>query len=160
MHTRLDEVFKITIILKGLDSVLEILGGIFFLLITPSAITGWGHDIAHGLFAHQASISKYIIHSSQGIAKSTLFGAIYLLLHGTIKVVLVICLLLNKLWAYPIFIVVIIAFIGYQIYSLVNHLTIGMSLLTVFDVLVVVLTWLEWQKQLGLKEAVASSDVK
>jgi len=28
-----------------------------------------------------------------------------------------------------------------------------MSLLTVFDVLVVVLTWLEWQKQLRLRQA-------
>ena len=30
-----------------------------------------------------------------------LFGAVYLLTHGLVKVVLVVALLLNKLWAYP-----------------------------------------------------------
>ena len=153
MHTRLDEAFKITVILKGLDSLLEIIGGIFFLLIRPATISQWGLDIAHHLFNNQTAISSYLINSTHSLAKSTLLGALYLLIHGVVKVVLVILVLMNKLWAYPIFMAVIILFIGYQIYSLVNHLSFGMSLLTVFDVLVVVLTWLEWQKQLRLRQA-------
>ena len=47
-----------------------------------------------------------------------LFGAVYLLLHGAVKVVLVTALLLNKLWAYPCMIVVLLIFIGYQMYRI------------------------------------------
>lgn len=160
MHTRLDEVFKVTIILKGLDSLLEILGGVFFLLITRSAITGWAHDIAWGLFGHNSAISRYIIHSSNDLAKSTLTGALYLLVHGVVKVALVVLVLMNKLWAYPVFIGVILLFIAIQIYDLVGHLSVGVSLLSAFDALVIVLTWLEWQKQLGLKKITRDSEAK
>jgi hypothetical protein len=46
-----------------------------------------------------------------------LFGAVYLSAHGIVKIVLVIALLLNKLWAYPWMIVVLVLFIGYQSYG-------------------------------------------
>ena len=47
-----------------------------------------------------------------------LFGAIYLLTHGAVKVGLVIAILLNKLWAYPCLIIVLLIFIGYQLYRI------------------------------------------
>jgi uncharacterized membrane protein len=47
-----------------------------------------------------------------------LFGAIYLLPHGIVKVVLVYALLLNKFWDYPWMMVVLLLFIGYQLYRI------------------------------------------
>jgi uncharacterized membrane protein len=67
--------------------------------------------------------------------------------HGTVKVVLVIALLLNKLWAYPWMIIVLVLFIGYQLYRIVLHPTAGLIALTVFDVLIVALTWREYRQQ-------------
>ena len=55
-----------------------------------------------------------------------LFGAVYLLLHGAVKVVLVIALLLNKLWAYPCMIVVLLIFIGYQLYRIALNPSAGL----------------------------------
>jgi uncharacterized membrane protein len=64
-----------------------------------------------------------------------------------VKVTLVIALLRNKLWAYPWMIAVLLAFIAYQVYLIVLGPSPGLVALTVFDVLIVVLTWREYQKQ-------------
>jgi uncharacterized membrane protein len=76
-----------------------------------------------------------------------LFGAVYLLAHGAVKVVLVVALLLNKLWAYPWMIVVLLLFIGYQLYRISLTPTAGLIALTVFDVVILVLTWREYRVQ-------------
>jgi uncharacterized membrane protein len=62
-------------------------------------------------------------------------------------VVLVAALLLNKLWAYPWMIAVLLLFIAYQLYRIVVDPTAAMIALTVFDVVIVVLTWREYGHQ-------------
>ena len=76
-----------------------------------------------------------------------LFGAAYLLVQGAVKVVLVIALLLNKLWAYPCTITVLLIFIGYQLYRIALQPSLGLVALTVFDAVIVVLTWREYRRQ-------------
>ena len=76
-----------------------------------------------------------------------IFGAIYLLVHGAVKIVLVIALLLNKLWAYPSMIIVLLIFIGYQLYRIALQPSAALALLSAFDVLIVTLTWLEYRRQ-------------
>ena len=69
------------------------------------------------------------------------------LLHGAVKVVLVIALLLNKLWAYPFMIIVLLIFIGYQLYRIAIQPSAGLVALTIFDVAIVALTWREYRRQ-------------
>ena len=76
-----------------------------------------------------------------------IFGAAYLLLHGAVKVVLVIALLLNKLWARPCMIIILLIFIGYQLYRIVLNPRVGLVVLTVSDALIVALTWREYLRQ-------------
>ncbi|WP_427016791.1 DUF2127 domain-containing protein [Pseudarthrobacter sp. P1] len=99
-----DRLFAIGTIAKGLDGVLELIGGILLLLVTPAELQ---HLVAV-LTQHELSedphdfIASYLLHSAAGLTGSAvLFGAVYLLVHGLVKVVLVIALLRNKLWAYP-----------------------------------------------------------
>jgi uncharacterized membrane protein len=80
-------------------------------------------------------------------SQAVIFGAIYLLLHGAVKVVLVIALLLNKLWAYPWMIIVLLIFIGYQLYRIALQPSVGMVALTIFDAVIVALTWREYRRQ-------------
>jgi uncharacterized membrane protein len=75
----------------------------------------------------------------------TLFGAIYLLSHGISKLVLVVLVLRNHLWAYPWLIALLLGFIGYQLYRLTVHASIGLIALTIFDALLVWLTWREYR---------------
>ena len=78
-------------------------------------------------------------------ANRTAFAAVYLLSHGIAKLVLVVAVLRGELWAYPALIALLGAFIAYQLYRLYYHLTIGLTLLTIFDAFVAWLTWREYQ---------------
>jgi uncharacterized membrane protein len=79
-----------------------------------------------------------------------LFGAIYLLAHGLVKVILVAALLKNQLWAYPWTIGFLGVFIVYQLYRLSLKPSVGLTALTIFDAVIVWLTWREYRKQLAV----------
>jgi uncharacterized membrane protein len=72
------------------------------------------------------------------------FYAFYLLSHGVIRVFLVVGLLRNKPWAYPVSLVVFGLFIVYQLYRFSYTHGIGLIVLTVFDVIVMGLIWREY----------------
>ncbi len=95
----LDKTFKIGIVLKGLDGVLEIAGGMLLLFLSPQAI----EHLIRALTAHELSedphdfIATHLLHSAGHLtASATLFGAIYLLSHGVAKVVLVALVLRDR----------------------------------------------------------------
>jgi uncharacterized membrane protein len=77
---------------------------------------------------------------------TSLFLALYLLSHGIIKIILVVALLQQKLWAYPWLIVFLSIFIVYQIYRLVLSMSLGLLALTLFDIFIVGLTVIEYRK--------------
>ena len=147
---RLDRTFRITVAFKGLDGLLEIIGGIALLSVPPSSI----NHIVRALTAHELAqdptdfVARHLLHSASQLSRATtLYGAIYLLSHGVAKVVLVGLVLRNKLWAYPWMIALLLAFIVYQVYQLTSRLSVGLILLTVFDAFVVWLTWREYRSK-------------
>ncbi len=146
----LDGVFEIGIIAKGLNGLTELVGGLLLLFVTPGGIHHLAAAITQGELSEDPHdvIARYILHTANGLTGSAvLFGAIYLLAHGAVKVVLVIALLLNKLWAYPCLIVVLLIFIGYQLYRIALDPSPGLIALTIFDALIVALTWREYRRQ-------------
>ena len=146
----LDRVFEIGIIAKGLNGAAELVGGLLLLFATPGKIHHLAVVLTQGELSEDPHdfIARHILHTANGLTGSAvLFGAVYLLTHGAVKVVLVVALLLNKLWAYPCMIVVLLSFIGYQLYRIVLNPTAGLVALTVFDAVIVVLTWREYRRQ-------------
>lgn len=77
---------------------------------------------------------------------SILFAAIYLLLHGVVKLVLVVVILRGKIWAYPWMIGALLAFIAYQGYQIAIAPSAGLTALTVFDAVVAYQTWHEYKR--------------
>jgi uncharacterized membrane protein len=146
----LDRTFKVGIIFKGLDGVLELIGGGLVLAVATTSM----NRLVITLTQHELSrdpddvIAARVLHVVDGLSASTTrFAAAYLLVHGVAKVVLVGALLRNKLWAYPWMIAFLLAFIGYQVYRLALHFTVGLTALTIFDALVAWVTWREYRKQ-------------
>jgi uncharacterized membrane protein len=144
----LDRTFKISVALKGLDGALETIGGLILLFVSPATVD----RLARTFTEHELSrdphdfIARHLLHSTGQLTHGTkLYAAIYLLSHGLAKVVLVVFVLREQLWAYPGMIVLLLAFIVYQIYKLSIHFTVGLTLLTIFDAFVVWLTWREYQ---------------
>jgi len=157
----LDTTFKVGLVLKGLDGILEVAGGILLLFLSPQAI----QHLVRVLTAHELSedphdlIARYLLHTTAHLSHgTTLFGAIYLLSHGIAKIVLVALVLKDKLWAYPWLIGLLLAFIAYQLYRITAvHLSIGLTLLTVFDVFLVWLTWREYRSKRAQQQRVRAA---
>jgi uncharacterized membrane protein len=146
-RTLLDWTFFVSLIFKGLDGVLELVGGILLLVVTPAQIGA----IARFLTQHELSedphdfIANSVLQVVAGLNVSVaLFGAVYLLLHGVAKVVLVWAVLRDRLWAYPWLIAFLLVFIGYQGYELVVNFSWGLLVLTAFDLFIVYLTVREY----------------
>ena len=145
----LDKTFKIGLVLKGLDGVLEVVGGILLLFLSPDAI----EHLVRMLTAHELSedphdlVARYLLHTTAHLNHgTTLFGAIYLLSHGIAKLVLVALVLRDKLWAYPWLIGLLLEFIAYKLYQITAvHFSAGLTALTVFDAVLVWLTWREYR---------------
>jgi len=147
--TFLDKVFVVSLVLKGLDGLLEIGGGIFLIFLTANTLHHWIQSFVswelsrneHGL------ISTYLVNSAGKLDHgSTILGALYLLSHGLVKVVLVVAVLKNKLWAYPWMIGFLVIFIFYQLYLLITHFSFGILALTIFDIFIVYLTVIEYHR--------------
>src|SRR4029450_8694487 len=156
----LDRVFEIGIIAKGLDGLVELVGGVLLLFVTPGGIHHLAVVITQGELSEDPHdvVARYILHTANGLTgNAVLFGAVYLLAHGAVKVALVVALLLNKLWAYPWMIVVLLVFIGYQLYRISLDPTAGLIALTLFDVVIVLLTWREYRVQRRIRNAKARS---
>lgn len=144
-----DRLFTIGIVVKGLDGVLELVGGVLLLFVAPARIRDIAVLITQPELTEDPNdfIATHILHSATGLSHPVvLFAALYLLAHGMVKVVLVTGLLLNQLWAYPWMIAVLGLFILYQLYQLVVAPSAGLVALTVFDALIVFLTWHEYQR--------------
>jgi uncharacterized membrane protein len=147
----LDRTFKIGLVLKGLDGVLEAVGGFLLLFLSPQAIT----HVVRALTAHELRqdphdlVARYLLHTATHLHHgTTLFGAVYLLSHGIAKIVLVALVLRNKLWAYPWLIGLLLAFIAYQLYQITAvHFSAGLTALTIFDAALVWLTWREYRSK-------------
>jgi uncharacterized membrane protein len=148
--TRLDRVFEVGIILKGLDGLLEIAGGILLLVIRP----GYLNHLATLLTQHELAedprdfVATHILHSTQSLgAGSLVFAALYLLSHGIVKIVLVWEILHSRFWAYSGLIYLTVGFMIYQIYRFSYSHSLGLVLLTVFDAAIVYLTVVEYRKR-------------
>ncbi len=140
--------FKAGVFLKGVDGVLEALGAVLLLAVTPGQI----NRIVSALTQHELSedphdfIATHLLHAARHLSMSTeRFASIYLASHGILKIALVWALLRSKLWAYPIAIAVFVGFAAYQVYRYALSHSAAMLALTVLDAFVIVFTSLEYR---------------
>jgi uncharacterized membrane protein len=147
----LDQTFEVGIILKGLDGMLEVLGGLLLLVVSPATID----RVVTSLTQHELSedpqdfLATHLLRTAHGLTgAAVLLGAVYLLVHGLVKVILVAALLKNQLWAYPWTIGFLGVFIVYQLYRLSLRPSVGLAALTIFDAVIAWLTYREYRKQL------------
>jgi uncharacterized membrane protein len=143
----LDRTFDITLILKGLDGLVEVIGGVLLLVVSPTSLNNLVVRLTRGELSQDPNdfVARHLLRITADLHHTQTFGAVYLLSHGIVKIVLVAALLRQQRWAYPAMIAFLIAFIAYQCYRLLYGPSIGLILLTVFDGFVVWLTWREYQ---------------
>ncbi len=134
------------VLLKAVDGVLEVVGGIA-LFFTGALASIAGVLIQNELIEDPHDfIASHLQDSLPALlAHSGWFASMYLLSHGVIKIGLAAGLLRDKPWAYPTAIVTFALFIVYQLYRYTFTHSLFLMLLTLLDVVVIWLTWHEYQ---------------
>jgi uncharacterized membrane protein len=145
---RIHQVFEVSVLLKGAHALIECIGGLAMASVSTSTISALVNMFTQEELVEDPHdiVATHLLSFAKGFSVETRhFYAFYLLSHGIIKVVLVIGLLRDKLWAYPASLFVLGTFIVYQIYRYTHTESFGLIALTVFDVIVMALIWHEYR---------------
>ena len=141
--------FEVGILLKGINGLLEVGGGIFLFFVRPETV----RYIITAVTFHELSedpsdiVANYLMTIARNFSiHAKFFGTIYLLSHGLIKIFLVVSLWKRKLWAYPLAMVVFSLFIVYQVYRYTVSHSVELIILTILDMIIIILTWLEFKR--------------
>lgn len=141
--------FIIGILFKGIDGFWELIGGLFLVFAKSGSIP----IIIQTVFQHELSqdptdlIANYLINLSQTMSLNTLsFAAIYLIIHGSIKLGLFLGLWLKKIWAYPLATILLSLFMVYQLIRLSYTHSFLLLFLTLIDIIIIFLLKSEYKR--------------
>ena len=145
-----DKAFRVGLFFKGIDGLIETIGGIFLLFIKPEQINHLARWLTQGQLSEDPHdfIANHILKTAHELTGASLiFGAAYLLSHGIVKIVLVIEVLRGHLWAYKGLIGVTTLFVIYQVYRITfDKFSASLFLLTIFDLIIIYLTLKEYRR--------------
>lgn len=145
-----DKIFEGGIILKGIDGALEFLGGLLVLFVSPTTLHRFIAFVTHRELIQDPhdKIANLLVHATSHYADGgRTFLVIYLWIHAAIKLIAVFGILKNLLWAYPFSLISLGILMLYQVYTIFFvKASLGMILLTIFDVLILWLIWREYGK--------------
>ena len=140
--------FEIGIVLKALNSIIEIAGGIALYLVSTEQIVALVRAATQSELVGDRNdwVATHLLVMAESLSLSSKsFYAFYLLTHGVVKLGLAVGLLARKLWAYPASLAVFVLFIAYQLYRYSYTRSPGLLVLTAFDIIVLWLVWHEWR---------------
>lgn len=144
----LHRVFEVSLVLKAVFAVAEILAGIAAYFVTQQFLFRLVERMTREELLEDPRdfIANYLFQSAQHFSVSARnFTAVYLLSHGVIKLWLIIGLLRQKHGYYPVAMAIFGLFIVYQLYRLSLTHSLWLLVITAVDVLVIGLTWHEYR---------------
>jgi len=145
---KLHLVFEIMLILKGVFALLEILAGLLAYFITQQFLLRLVIAFTQDELTEDPRdfVAHYLVKSAQDFSISSQhFTSFYLLIHGIVKIFLIVGLLREKLWYYPLAIIVFVLFILYQLFRFSVTHSLWLLLITLLDIIVIWLTWHEYR---------------
>jgi uncharacterized membrane protein len=141
--------FEAAIFVKGVDGVLETVGGLVLLFVPLHRLD----SLVRWLLAHELSsephdwLAKATAHLLDSLSLDTkLFASAYLIGHGLVKIFLVYALWREKLWAFPIALWFLSLFVVYQLYRYTHTHSIALLIFALIDVCV---AWFIWREYLA-----------
>lgn len=131
--------FRIVVFMKGAQGIFELFAGTIVALIPLRAIVALADHFTEGELAGDPAdfIATHLHDYAHTLSLSSKgFAAVYLLLHGVVKLGLAIGLLSGKRWAYPAGLAVMALLILYQTYRVWLHHSLLLTCATLFDCVV------------------------
>jgi len=144
----LHDLFLVSVWIKGLVGLLQIVGGAVLLFVSQSRLVAIAVLLTRPELSEDPGdkIALFLRHSAEQFGQGTqTFASLYLVTHGVIKVLLVAGLLRRKMWSYPASLWVLGGFIAYQCWRYAQTHSIWLVLLTALDIVVVLLVWREYR---------------
>jgi uncharacterized membrane protein len=142
----INKLFALGVFIKGAQGLIELVGGTLLLFVTTNSITAFISKVTNEeLLEHPRDfISIHLVEFASHLSiGDKIFATVYLIVHGIIKIILIIGLLREKLWAYYTYIFVLCGLIVYEFYKVsINH-SLALLAFTLIDVFVVWIIWRE-----------------
>ncbi len=153
MKNRLSEhtvhwLFEISLWAKGVFALCEVAGGIAAYFLSQQFLLSLVMWVTRDEFSEDPHdlIANYLLHAVEQVSISAQhFAALYLMAHGIVKLWLIIGLLRERLWYYPVAIGVFGLFVAYQMYRYSFTHSVWLLFLTALDVVVIALTVHEYR---------------
>ena len=146
--TRAHRMFEVALLLKGLNGIVELVGGTLALFVPLRTV----NQLVLWLTASEIEndpndwLANTLINAAEKLSMGTKeYASFYLLAHGAVKVFLVYSLWREKMWAFPVGLSLIGALVCYSIYRFTH--THAVSLL-VFAAIDLIIMWFIWQEYL------------
>ena len=145
----LHDAFEASLLLKGIFAVGECLGGVALFFFSHEAIPGFIRWVTAAELTEDPTdiLARNLLSWADGYSvDAQSFLALYLFSHGALKLVIVVLLAFEKLWAYPLGLAVFSGFAVYQVYLYWLQPDVSLILLTVLDLIVILLTAIEYRR--------------
>ena len=133
-------IYKITIIIKGINGLLELLGGLLITIISSASI----YKIAGIIFRHELTddpsdfiVNKLLIFARDLSFSMKEFIGFYLIIHGLINLGLFYTVWRKKLHFYPIAIVVLTLLAFYQLFRFLHRYSPMLLVITISDFIII-----------------------
>jgi uncharacterized membrane protein len=142
--------FDLALILKAVNGALEILSAVLILIVPPAFVIKIAEFATSGELAQDPTdyVSLSIKDAANAFAvHSHYFLALYLVLHGAVKVLLVIGIFSGKRIAYPLFMAALVLFGTYEAYRGFARHELLLQAFAIFDFTLLILTAYEYRRK-------------
>jgi uncharacterized membrane protein len=158
--TRAHRMFEVALLLKGLNGLVELVGGTLTLFIPLRTV----NQLVLWLTASEIEndpndwLANTLIDAAEKLSMGTKeYASFYLLAHGAVKVFLVYSLWREKIWAFPIGLSLIGALVCYSLYRFTHTHAVSLLFFAAIDLIIMWFIWREYlvQRQPAMRNSPA-----
>jgi uncharacterized membrane protein len=144
-----DRVYSVVVAVKGLDGLVELLAGLVLLVaphITGHLLLSLATELGEGTSPLRAAAATSVASAAGGLVTGAVPLALFLLVHGVVKLLTVYALLRRAIRWYPWALGALAVLLIVQVVELFAGFSVGGVLLAALDVVVIVLVAFEYQR--------------
>lgn len=140
--------FRVALLAKGLDGAVELAAALVLLVLSQAELPRLVGDVVTRdlLGPPDGALARHFVAGTAEFASGNrTFVVVYLALHAVVKLALVVALLRRWRAAYPVAVVVLALFVGYEVYRAIVTGSVVLPFLAALDLAVLVLVWREYR---------------
>ncbi|MEP6996752.1 MAG: DUF2127 domain-containing protein [Betaproteobacteria bacterium] len=144
---RTHRLFEVALLLKGLNGMVELVGGALALFVPLRTV----NQLVLWITASQIEddpndwLANTLVHAAEKLSMGTkLYASFYLLSHGCVKIFLVYSLWREKLWAFPVGLSLLGALVCYSIYRFTHTHAVALLVFAAIDLTIMWFIWREY----------------